>query len=317
MAERRESKRRGADAAPRPAGSVAGPQRTAEALGAGLWLVATPIGNAADVTLRALDVLERADVLACEDTRRTRKLMDLHGIPVAGRRMISYNDQNGAGRRPQILEMLGQGLSVAYASDAGTPLVADPGYRLVEVARDQGYQVHVVPGPSAVLAALSIAGLPTDRFLFMGFLPVKQAARQRELGEVRDLRSTLVLFESPRRLGAMLADASEVLGAGREAAVVREITKVFEEVRRDTLRELADHYSETGTRGEIVVVVGPPDRSAGIESLSEEALDELILTALGTLSVKDAAKSIAESTGLPRRDIYARAVGLSKTLGEH
>lgn len=317
MAERRESKRRGADAVERPAGSVAGPQRTGEALAAGLWLVATPIGNAADVTLRALDVLERADVLACEDTRRTRKLMDLHGIPVAGRRMISYNDQNGAGRRPQILELLGQGLSVAYASDAGTPLVADPGYRLVEAAREQGHAVHTVPGASAVLAALSVAGLPTDRFLFMGFLPVKQAARQRELGEVRDLRSTLVLFESPRRLGAMLTDAARVLGAGREAAVVRELTKVYEEVRRDTLQDLADHYSTADARGEIVVVVGPPDRSAGVESLTEEAVDELIRDALQTMSVKDAARSVSETTGLARRDLYARAVEISKGLDEY
>lgn len=317
MAERPESKRRASDKLPRGTVSVASPQRNGEPLTPGLWLVATPIGNAADVTLRALDVLRRADVLACEDTRRTRKLMDLHGVSTGGRRLISYNDRNGTGRRPQIMEMLAQGQSVAYASDAGTPLIADPGYRLVEAAREAGHQVHVAPGASAVLAALSIAGLPTDRFLFMGFLPVKSGARRRELAEVVGLRSTLVLFESPRRLGAMLGDALNVLGRDRDCAVVREVTKAYEEVRRGSLGDLADHYSGTEPRGEIVVVVGPPDKSQALDTLAPEELDRLILTGLKTQSVKDAARSISDSTGAARRDIYARAVELSKALDEH
>ena len=317
MAERPESKRRASERLQRGAGTVAGPQRDSEAIEPGLWLVATPIGNAADVTLRALEVLDRADVLACEDTRRTRKLMDLHGVSVAGRRMISYNDQNGAGRRPQIMALLEQGHSVAYASDAGTPLIADPGYRLVEAAREAGHRVHVVPGASAVLAALSIAGLPTDRFLFMGFLPVKQAARQREMREIANLRSTLVLFESPRRLGAMLSDAAKVLGPDRSAAVVRELTKAYEEVRTGAIQELADHYSATEPRGEIVVVIGPPDKSQQSSPVSGDELDAMILAELQTLSVKDAARSISERTGLVRRDVYARAVELSKTLDDH
>jgi 16S rRNA (cytidine1402-2'-O)-methyltransferase len=283
-------------------------------LEAGLWLVATPIGNADDLSIRAMRVLENADVLVCEDTRQTRKLMDIHGIALHGRRMISYNDQNGAGRRPQVMQLLAEGHSVVYASDAGTPLIADPGYRLVEAAQESGHSVHAVPGPSAVLAALSVAGLPTDRFLFLGFPPVKSAARRSEFGEVATLRSTLVLFESPKRLGASLADAAEILGSTRVAAVTRELTKKFEEVHRASLGQLADHYAQTMPKGEVVVVIGPPDAAAAQERYSAEDIDALLQTALETLSTKDAAKQVADQTGLPRRDIYQRAVGISKDV---
>lgn len=186
MSGRRESKRRQPGGVP-----VASSTVTPEPLAAGLYLVATPIGNAADITLRALDVLARADALACEDTRRTRQLMEIHGISGAGRPIVSYHDRNGAARRPQIMDWLEQGLSVAYASDAGTPLVSDPGYRLVEAAREGDHDIHAVPGPSAVLAALSVAGLPTDRFLFLGFLPPRAAARRRALAEVAALLSLI------------------------------------------------------------------------------------------------------------------------------
>lgn len=256
-------------------------------------------------------------MLACEDTRRTRKLMDIHGIALNGRRMISYNDQNGAGRRPQIVAMLAEGLSVAYASDAGTPLVADPGYRLVEAANAESMDVHVVPGASAVLAALSVAGLPTDRFMFMGFLPVKSTARRREFAEVANLRSTLVLFESPKRLGALLTDAATSLGTARTAAVVREITKKFEEVHRGTLGELAEFYRDHTPKGEIVVVIEPPDRASLQEEFSQEEIDSLIKAALETQTTKDAARAVAQRTGLAKREIYQRTVEISDALNEH
>ena len=228
--------------------------------------------------------------------------------------MISYNDQNGAGRRPQVMQLLAEGNSVAYASDAGTPLVADPGYRLVEAAQDASHLVHAVPGPSAVLAALSVAGLPTDRFLFLGFPPVKSAARRSEFGEVAALRSTLVLFESPKRLGASLSDAAEVLGSTRIAAVTRELTKKFEEVNRASLGELAEHYAQSTPKGEVVVVIGPPDATAIQDQYSVEDIDALIQNALETLSTKDAAKHVADQTGLPRREIYQRAVEIPKDV---
>ncbi|HLS18250.1 MAG TPA: 16S rRNA (cytidine(1402)-2'-O)-methyltransferase, partial [Paracoccaceae bacterium] len=212
---------------------------TAPPLAPGLYLVATPIGNAGDITLRALEVLARADVLACEDTRRTRQLMAIHGIGVEGRPIISYHDRNGAARRPQIMRFLEQGMSVAYASDAGTPLVSDPGFRLVEAAHEGGHEVHAVPGASAVLAALSVAGLPSDRFMFIGFLPPRQGARRRVLQELASVPATLIAFEAPHRAPAALADMAEVLGADRSGAMARELTKKFEEVRRGTLGTLA------------------------------------------------------------------------------
>ena len=303
-----ESKRRagGAKASGADFGAAAAP------LGPGLYLVATPIGNAADITLRALEVLTRVDAIAAEDTRQTRKLMEMHGIALAGRRMVSYHDRNGAERRPRILGWLRQGMSVAYCSDAGTPLVADPGYRLAEAAVAEGLALTVIPGASAVLAALSLAGLPTDRFLFAGFLPAKRGARKKALGELASVPATLVFYESPRRLAAALADMAEVLGDARAAAVARELTKKFEQVRRAPLAELAGQYAaEDAPRGEVVVLVGPPD-AATARAGSVASLDSELMAALATLSIKDAAREVATRLGLPRRDVYARALELVK-----
>jgi 16S rRNA (cytidine1402-2'-O)-methyltransferase len=277
----------------------------------GLYLVSTPIGNAADITLRALDVLSRADAIAAEDTRETRKLMEIHGIALAGRPMLSYNDQNGAERRPRIVAWLREGMSVAYCSDAGTPLVADPGYRLAEAALADGLGLTAVPGASALLTALSLAGLPTDRFLFAGFPPPKAAARLKTLAALADIPATLVFYESPRRLAASLADMVATLGASRPAAVARELTKKFEEVRRGPLGELARKYAAEGApKGEVVVVVGPPEEKAR-SAAGAASLDAALTEALATLSIKDAAREVAARLGLPRREVYARALELA------
>jgi 16S rRNA (cytidine1402-2'-O)-methyltransferase len=276
--------------------------------------VATPIGNAADVTLRALDILGRADAIACEDTRRTRALLEMHGLSLAGRPMVAYHDRNGAARRPQILGWLGEGRSVAYASDAGTPLVADPGYRLVGAARAAGHAVHAVPGASALLAALSVAGLPTDRFLFLGFLPPRGPARRRALAEVAGLRATLVAFESPRRLAATLADMAAVLGDARRAAVARELTKRFEEVHEGTLGQLAARYAIEAARGEVVVLAGPAGPEApgpAGEQALDAALTAALTEALEMLSLKEAVQTVAARLGLPRRTVYARALDIT------
>ncbi|MEM6661200.1 MAG: 16S rRNA (cytidine(1402)-2'-O)-methyltransferase [Pseudomonadota bacterium] len=277
-------------------------------MASGLWLVATPIGNAEDITLRALEVLAQAEILACEDTRRLRKLMAMHGIDRAGRELIAYNDQNGPQRRPVLMDHLRAGRSVAYTSDAGTPLIADPGYRLVNAAQDAEVPVHTVPGPSAVMAALTLAGLPTDRFLFLGFLPIKVGQRRRELDAVSSIEATLVIYESGKRVGKTLQDLSSVFGGNRDAAIVREVTKLHEETRRATLFDLATEIGPDQTlRGEIVIVIGPPANvSHGLEDI-----DTLLLDRLGSMSLRDAAVEVASITGHPRREIYARALSLS------
>jgi len=278
----------------------------------GLYLVATPIGNAADITLRALDVLARADVIAAEDTRQTRKLMNIHGIALAGRPMVSYHDRSGAGRRPQILAWLHDAKSVAYCSDAGTPLVADPGFRLAEAALAEGLSLTAIPGASAVLTALSLAGLPTDRFLFAGFLPPKRGARKKTLAELAAVPATLIFFESPRRLASTLADMAEILGNTREAAVARELTKKFEQLRRAPLADLARQYTaEDAPKGEVVILIGPPNPAA-IRAKSAASLDGELTAALATLSIKDAVREVAARLELPRRDVYARALELVK-----
>ncbi|MFQ8432243.1 16S rRNA (cytidine(1402)-2'-O)-methyltransferase [Amaricoccus sp. W119] len=274
-------------------------------LAPGLYLVATPIGTARDITLRALDILGSADLLAAEDTRRTRHLLDIHGLRRDPRSLVPYHDHNGAAQRPRLLAALAEGRSVALVSDAGTPLVADPGYRLAVEAIAAGYPVHAAPGASAVLAALSVAGLPTDRFLFAGFPPPKHAARVRFLGEVAAVPATLVFYESPRRLAGSLADMAEALGGARPAAICRELTKRFEETRRGSLSDLAGAYAaEPEPKGEIVVVVGPPVA----EEIGEAALDAALDAALERLSVRDAAAEVARALGLPRRVVYARAL---------
>lgn len=266
--------------------------------------MATPIGNARDITLRALDVLAAADVIACEDSRETGKLLAMHGLRAS---LTPYHEHNAARARPRLLARLREGAVVALVSDAGTPLVSDPGFRLVRACREEGIPVHAVPGPSAALAALSVAGLPSDRFLFAGFPPPRAAARRKALAALAGVPATLVFYESPRRLPASLADMAAVLGP-REAAVARELTKLYEEVRRADLAALAAHYAEAGApKGEVVVLVGPPvETTAGdvdVEAMLRRALAE-------GHSLKDAAASVAAAAGRPRREVYARALAL-------
>jgi 16S rRNA (cytidine1402-2'-O)-methyltransferase len=284
---------------------VDGREIAARPLSAGLYLVATPIGNLGDVTLRALETLAAADMVACEDTRVTARLLERYGIRTA---LTPYHDHNAAAARPKILARIRDGGAVALVSDAGTPLVSDPGYRLVRAAQDEGLAVTAVPGPSAVLAALAVAGLPTDRFFFEGFLPPKDAARRARIAELARIPATLVLFET----GPRIADALAALAAGlgeRTAAVCRELTKLHEEVRRDTLAALADAYA-TGaeTRGELVLVIAPPATRAP----SAEEIDELLRQALRTQTVKDAVGAVAAATGEPRAQVYRRALALAK-----
>ncbi len=272
----------------------------------GLYFVATPIGAARDITLRALDILGSADVLAAEDTRTLRHLMEIHGIALGGRPLIAYHDHNGAQVRPRLLAALAAGRSVAYASEAGTPLVADPGYQLARATIDGQLPLFAAPGASAVLCALGVAGLPTDRFLFAGFLPNSAAGRRRSLAELRDTPATLVFFESPRRLARSLTDMAEILGPSRAAAVCRELTKRFEEVVRDPLGVLAATFSAREVKGEIVIVVDRP----GSASVDPALVDAALLTALKEMSVKDAATQVALHLNLARRDMYQRALHL-------
>lgn len=278
-------------------------------LEAGLYLVATPIGTASDITLRALDILANADVLAAEDTRNTRKLMDIHGVKLNNRPLLPYHDHNGPAQRPRILAAIRDGKSVAYVSDAGTPLIADPGYRLAADAIEEGLSVTSAPGASALLAALAIAGLPTDRFLFAGFPPVKSVAKSKFLSEFKSVPATLVFYESPRRLADCLAAMETVYGGDRKVAVCRELTKKFEEARRGSLSELASQYAqEPAPKGEVVIVVGPPVE----KEASEDDIDAALVEALKAQSVKDAAKEVAEALGLPRKQLYARALELNR-----
>jgi 16S rRNA (cytidine1402-2'-O)-methyltransferase len=280
------------------------PSKPARALEGGLYLTAVPIGNARDITLRALDVLAAADVVAAEDTRATRRLLAIHGI---ARPLVAYHEHNAERARPALLARLAAGGSVALVPEAGMPLISDPGYKLVREARGAGIRVTSVPGPSASLAALAVSGIPSDRFLFAGFAPPKAAARRALLAELAAVPASLVFFESPRRLAASLADMAAVLGP-RPAAVTRELTKLFEEVRGGTLAELAAHYGAAGPpRGEVAVVVGPPLVGA---PPADDALAEAIAAALEHSSLRDAAAEVAAATGLPRRQVYQRAVAL-------
>ena len=272
----------------------------------GLYLVATPIGNLRDITLRALDTLRTADLIACEDTRVTRKLLTAHGI--AGR-LTAYHDHNAAEAGPALIERVEAGDVVALVSDAGTPSISDPGFRLVREANARGVPVTVLPGASAPLAALVLSGLPADRFHFAGFPPPRQAARRTFLRTLADIDATLVLLESPRRLGASLADMNEIFGS-RQAAVARELTKLHEEVVRDDLESLAVKYAAEGApRGEIVVLIAPPAERA---ATSESEIDARLGEALAIMSVRDAAAFVAEATDTPRRTVYRRALALSR-----
>lgn len=281
------------------------PKDSVSGLEPGLYVVATPIGNLQDITLRALAALEKADLVLCEDTRVTRKLLDRHNLAP---KLLAYHDHNAASVRPRVLGELEKGAAVALVSDAGTPLVSDPGFKLVEAAINAGHRVFPIPGASAALAALVVAGLPTDRFFFEGFLPPKSGQRKTRLAELREIPATLIFYESGPRLAESIADLSNVLGA-RDAAVCRELTKTFEEVRRGSLAELAGHYNKADTpKGEIVVVVSPPQAD---QATDYEAVDWKIKSALKNLSLKDASAAIAAETGLSRKEIYARALALA------
>jgi len=276
-------------------------------LSSGLYLVATPIGNLRDITLRALDVLRGADLLACEDTRVTAKLLRAHAID---RPLLSYREHNAERMRPRLLDALAEGKAVALMSDAGTPLISDPGYKLVREASAAGHAVTALPGPSALLAALCVAALPTDRFLFAGFPPPRRTARKRFLEELVPLRATLVFYETGPRLAESLRDMAEVLGGERPAAVARELTKLHEETRRAGLDLLAGHYEAAGPpRGEIVVLVGPPAPEAPPD---EAALDEALRQALAQASLRDAVEQVAAASGVARRTVYARALALQE-----
>lgn len=271
----------------------------------GLYIVATPIGNAADITLRALDILSRADVIACEDTRVTGKLLHLHGI--AHEKLISYHEHNAAKAGPRIIEHLNSGEIVALVSDAGTPMINDPGYRLVEMSRAHDIPVHAAPGPSAVTNALVLAGLPTDRFMYCGFPPPKRGKRRTWLGEVAAVDATLVFLESPQRLQQSLADMTAVLG-DRPACVLREMTKMFEEARHGTLGDLAAHYESAGSpKGEVTLVVGGP-LSDGAPDAAD--IEVRLRDLLQTESVREASSRIAAETGMPRREAYNMALAI-------
>ena len=275
-------------------------------LEAGLYLVATPLGSARDITLRALDILASADVLAAEDTRTARKLLDIHGVPLEGRRIIAYHDHSNAGDRQRVLNNINQGKSVAYISEAGTPLIADPGYQLVRDARQANMPVLSAPGPAACIAALTIAGLPTDQFHFAGFLPPQQTARQKSLVELMPLRATLVLYESPKRLNALLEDIEFVGGSERNVAVCRELTKKFEDVQIGPVNTLRAFYEAKPAKGEIVVLI-----DAGEDAKVDEIdLEAALVQAMLSLRVKDAADVVAGAYGLPRREIYQMALRL-------
>ena len=273
-------------------------------ISAGLYFVATPIGSARDITLRALDLLNGVDVIAAEDTRTARKLMDIHGVPLRQRQVLAYHDHSGDGMRARIVAEIAAGKSVAYVSEAGTPLVADPGYALGRAVIDAGLPLTSAPGASAVLAALTISGLPTDRFLFVGFLSAAKTQRDTEIAALRDAPFTLIFYESPKRVKDMLGSLSEIMGGERQAVVCRELTKRFEEVSRGTLSSLVSVFDGPAPRGEIVVVVGRAGATEILPATVEAALRE----AMKTMRMKDAATVVAGAMGLTRRQVYQTAL---------
>lgn len=272
----------------------------------GLHLVATPIGNLGDITIRALETLAGVDVVACEDTRITHRLMQRFGIKTP---LTPYHDHNAASARPKLLGRLARGEAVALVSDAGTPLISDPGFKLAREASAAGHGVIALPGPSSLLAALSVAALPTDRFYFEGFLPAKPGARRARLAELARIDATLVLFEAGTRVQETVKDVSAILGQ-RDLAICRELTKLHEEVRRGAAAELAATADGLETRGEFVLVVGPPAQDAAV--MSAEALDDMLRSSLAQNSVKDAVAHAVAISGRPKREVYARALSLSR-----
>src|SRR5664279_950876 len=289
-----------------PAFSIGGNIFAAPKAVAGLHLVASPSRGLVDVYKRALQTLAGVDLIACEDSRITRRLTERYAITT---QLIPYHDHNAEAARPKILERLAQGGSVALVSDAGTPLISDPGFKLVREACAAGFAVQALPGPSSVLTALAVAALPTDRFFFEGFLPPKQAARRTRLSELNAVDATLVLFESGNRVQDTLADLADIMGA-RQATICRELTKLHEEVIRTSVAELAVQADQLETRGEFVLVIGPPARDAQL--MTQDALDAMLRDALSHHSVKDAVAHAVALSARPRREVYARALELAK-----
>lgn len=272
----------------------------------GLYVVATPIGNLGDISLRALWLLSQADLVLCEDTRVTGALLRAYGLQ---KPLLSCHDHNESARVQEVLSRLANNEILAFVSDAGTPLLSDPGFRLVQACRAAERPVFALPGASALLTALSCAGLPTDRFLFAGFLPPKRAARKKEIETLSSCAATIVFYEAPQRLADCLADLAEVFGSERRGAVARELTKFYEEVRPATLGELASHYAQAETpKGEIVLLVAPAEKTA--RALSPEDLDGLLKKAMATMSLKDAVAAVTEATGAKKSDLYERALKL-------
>ena len=299
----------GRDPAYLPVYRIEGQRFSAPTPSPGLYIVATPIGNLGDITIRALRILAGCNRIACEDTRTTRRLLDRFGIETP---MTAYHDHSTPTARRRIVDWLNAGETIALVSDAGTPLISDPGFKLVEDAISAGHAVIPIPGPSSLPAALCASGLPSDAFFFAGFLPAKTAARKTRLRELAGIPATLVVLESPKRLAASLADMVAVLGGERQAALCREMTKLHETFDRQGLAGLAAHYAGKSVKGEIVLVIGPGGQAA--PALSQEAIDALLTDALGRGSVRDAADRVAADTGLSRRGLYQRALALERNL---
>jgi 16S rRNA (cytidine1402-2'-O)-methyltransferase len=288
--------------------SIGDPKPLLRPVPPGLHLLATPIGAARDITLRALDLLASADVLAAEDTRTLRHLMEIHGVALNDRPLVAYHDHNGEAVRPRLLRALSEGKSVAYASEAGTPLIADPGFQLARAAIAEGFTVLAAPGPSAVLAALTVSGLPSDRFLFAGFPPTGAGDRARFLAELGQVPATLILYESPKRINRLLTEMADAFGKDRQAAVCRELTKRFEEVSRGTLGELAEAFTGRVVKGEIVVLIDRP----GDRVVDAASIEAALRDALAQGSVKDAAAEVAAALNLPRKEVYRMALQLAE-----
>ena len=288
--------------------SIGDPKPLLRPVPPGLHLLATPIGAARDITLRALDLLAGADVLAAEDTRTLRHLMEIHGVALNDRPLVAYHDHNGEAVRPRLLRALSEGKSVAYASEAGTPLIADPGFQLARAAIAEGFTVLAAPGPSAVLAALTVSGLPSDRFLFAGFPPTGAGDRARFLAELGQVPATLILYESPKRINRLLTEMADAFGKDRLAAVCRELTKRFEEVSRGTLGDLAEAFAGRVVKGEIVVLIDRP----GDRVVDAASIEAALRDALAHGSVKDAAAEVSAALNLPRKDVYRMALQLAE-----
>ena len=277
-----------------------------EKLKSGLYLVATPLGSARDITLRALDVLSSCDAIAAEDTRSMRKLLNIHNIPINDRPLLSYNDFNGDQVRPKIFEWLDRNMAVAYASDAGMPLIADPGYQLSKQAADRGFYVTSVPGASACITALTLSGLPTDRFLFEGFLPVTKEKRRHKLKELSNIHSTLIFYESPKRLIKMFDDLVAIMGENRRAVIARELTKKFEQIISGTLAEVYAIIQKKQLKGELVVLLDRPISTR----LTDTDIKAELNVALSKMTLKDASNFVAAAHGLSKRYVYNLALSM-------